>query len=379
MNKLLLSGTVSALVLLPLPAEAQSPDENASSLFEAFLSENGEDIDGCFDELVELQSGPYGPDLKSGVPTVPKRVLIAVDASGSMAGAAGNQSKMEAAKVAVESFHGSLPKAIEVGLVAFGHTGDNKESGRERSCKGVEVLAPVGSNPETISAQLKGLSATGWTPLAAAIETAGTELEASDIEGEQVVYVVSDGEETCGGDPVAAARTLNEGDIRAIVNIIGLDLPAADREALEAVAGAGGGVFEAVSDGNELFAALGAQARNIGEMTRVRAMSGHATRANNAAVGGAMLRVNTCVAGIVTRENRQFRAWRQTLRDRDVPREILDELDQMRRERHDEARVHARNMSEILKTRNDTANEEIRKGRDAAEEAYDTMKEATDN
>jgi hypothetical protein len=124
---------------------------------------------------------------------------------------------------------------------------------------------------------------------------------------------------------------------------------------------------------------LGAQARNIGEMTRVRAMSGHATRANNAAVGGAMLRVNTCVAGIVTRENRQFRAWRQTLRDRDVPREILDELDQMRRERHDEARVHARNMSEILKTRNDTANEEIRKGRDAAEEAYDTMKEATDN
>ena len=37
--------------------------------------------------------------------------------------------------------------------------------------------------------------------------------------GEQVIYVVSDGEETCGGDPVAVARRINSGRTRAVVNV----------------------------------------------------------------------------------------------------------------------------------------------------------------
>lgn len=379
MKSSLLSGLIIVMVFLPLTAVAQTPDERASSLFETFLSDNGEDLDGCFDEVVEMQSGPDGPDLGSGVPPVPRRLLIAVDASGSMAGAVGDLSKMDAAKSAVESFLGTLPESVDVGLVAFGHTGNNEESGKALSCEGVEVLAPAGSDRQTVSAQLDTLSATGWTPLADAIEAAGAELETSEIEGEQVVYVVSDGVETCGGDPVSAARKLNASDVRAVVNVIGLDLPAADRESLEAVAGAGGGVFEAVSDAEELFAALGVRARNIGEMTRVRAMSGHATRANNSAVGGAMLRINTCVAGIVTRENQHFRAFRQTLRDAGMPRDLIGAADDMRRERHDEARARARGMSEALRSRNDAANAAIREGRDAAEEAYDDIQGETGN
>lgn len=366
------------LGFLPSMVTAQDMTEDASDLFEAFLSEHGEDLDGCFDELVEMRSGPEGPDLDSDKPPVPKRLLVAVDASGSMAGRVGGVSKMEAAKSAVDRFLGTLPDTIDVGLVAFGHTGNNEESGKALSCEGVEVLAPAGSVPGMISTQIDGLTATGWTPLADAIVAAGTELQTSDIEGEQIVYVVSDGEETCGGDPVAAARALNQSDIKAVVNIIGLDLPAADRQALQAVASAGGGVFEGVSDAEQLFDALSVRARNIGEMTRVRAMSGHAIAANNSAVGGAMLRVNTCTAGIITRENRAFGEWQRAQRAAETAPEIIDAVSDMKTERHNASRDRARELYEDLSTANDGANATIRDAADAAEEEFDLLEKETD-
>ena len=64
-------------------------------------------------------------------------------------------------------------------------------------------------------AAVQALEPAGWTPLADALAAAGAQLAPSDTAGEQVVYVVSDGEETCGGDPVAEARALHDGDIRA--------------------------------------------------------------------------------------------------------------------------------------------------------------------
>ncbi|VVT02941.1 VWA domain-containing protein [Rhizobium sp. EC-SD404] len=373
---LIAASALSILLAGNIVHSAIAQEGEASSLLQEFLSESGEDLEGCFDELVEMQSGPAGPELDKNQPPVPTRLLIALDASGSMAGTVGSVSKMEAAISAVQSFIGTLPESIDVGLVAFGHQGNNEESGKALSCEGVELLAAVGSDRSALRSQIDELSATGWTPLAGALEMAGSQLEASDVPGEQVVYVVSDGEETCGGDPIAAARQLNESDVRAIVNIIGLDLPQADREMLEAVANAGGGTFETVADGNELLAALEVRAGNIGEMTRVRAMSGHATSANNSAVGGAMLRVNTCVAGIMTRENQRFGTWRQSRRDANTEPDILSEVNDLHRARHDEARDRARTLYDALRAENDAANQTIRQNLDAAEDANDTLEQA---
>ena len=365
---------VGWLPCLSHPGTAQ--DEDAASLFETFLSEHGEDLDGCFNESVEFQSAPPGPDLASDRPPVPKKLIIAVDASGSMAGAVGSVTKMDAAISAVQNFIATLPETLDVGLVGFGHQGNNQDSGKTLSCDGVEVLAPAGTDHATIKSELEGLSATGWTPLASAIDAAGSQFEPSDTPGEQLVYVVSDGEETCGGDPIAAARRLHESNVRAVVNIIGLDLPQADRNALQAVASAGGGIFSSAANGNELLAALQVRARNIGEMTRIRAMSGHATRKNNSAVGGVMLRVNTCTAGIITRENREFGRWQRSLRDARTPQDILDRLNVLRRERHDAARTRASILYDDLSARNKAANAAIRENADAAEEANDVLEQA---
>ena len=64
--------------------------------------------------------------------------------------------------------------------------------------------------------------------------------------------MVSDGIETCGGDPVKAAKELNRSDIKAVVNIIGFDLDDEGQRQLKAVADAGGGEYSSVDSKVEL-------------------------------------------------------------------------------------------------------------------------------
>ena len=95
----------------------------------------------CFDEpeltgvdLDEAASEPRNARVQ------PRRVVVALDSSGSMAARAGGELKMDAARAAVADFLAGLPDNVEVGLVAFGHHGDNTEQGRAVSCAGVVRL-----------------------------------------------------------------------------------------------------------------------------------------------------------------------------------------------------------------------------------------------
>jgi Ca-activated chloride channel family protein len=209
---------------------------------------------------------------------------------------------MEAAREAASDFLLGIPEGVEVGLVAFGHRGTNAASGKSASCAGVETVYAVGAADEArIREGLGRLHATGWTPLAAAIEQSGALLRESGTAGEQVVYVVSDGEETCGGDPVAAARTLHEGAVRAIVNIIGFDLEDADRAQLRQVAEAGGGALIEVASAQELRD-MGRRVRNSGELSRARVSAGGQAARNTVLTAGALNRLSVCVSGASTRE-----------------------------------------------------------------------------
>jgi Ca-activated chloride channel homolog len=81
-------------------------------------------------------------------------------------------------------------------------------------------------------------------PLAASIAAAEKDLQGK--EGNNVVYIVSDGIETCDGNPVEAAKKLHESNIKAEVNIIGFDVDNKGQQQLKAVAEAGGGEFQSV-------------------------------------------------------------------------------------------------------------------------------------
>jgi hypothetical protein len=149
-----------------------------------------------------------------------RRLVLAVDSSGPMRG----EAKIEVAERAASEFLSGVPREVEVGLVAFGHRGGSKQDGKAESCAGVGTVYELGpASREAVRSAIASFEA-------------GYSSAPAGNPGEQVVYVVSDGLETCGGDPVAAARRLRESDVRAVVDIVGFDIEAKDRAQLQSVA-----------------------------------------------------------------------------------------------------------------------------------------------
>lgn len=182
-----------------------------------------------------------------------KNVVILIDSSGSMAGRVNGKTKMAEAKKAMKEFAASLEGDIRIAIRAYGHKGTNQKKDKELSCASTEELYPLSAYQEERFTQvIDSLKPSGWTPLAAAIRGAGEDLASAHPEDENIVYVVSDGIESCGGDPVKEAKALHQSKIKAVVNIIGFDLDQNSRKSLEQVAKAGGGEFTHVRSAKEM-------------------------------------------------------------------------------------------------------------------------------
>ena len=226
--------TALLAVYLASSSVAGAQGNEATIALDQFLERNASDVEACFAGAPDMLApqGVASRGVATAAPT-PRSLVVVVDGSGSMAGTMGGVRKMDAARLVVQSFLASVPSDVEIGLVVFGHRGNNHESGRDESCSGVETLVPIGPNGRVaLSTELNAIEPTGWTPLADALASAREAFGNGASEGERVVYVVSDGRETCGGDPIEAARILNESDLRAVVNVIGFDLEPADRAQL---------------------------------------------------------------------------------------------------------------------------------------------------
>lgn len=294
-----------------------SKDATAEQIYRHFRQQHPSQVEACFPEL-DLVDGPgalaQGPE---GEGPGWLRAVIALDASGSMAGQAGGEVKMQAATDAVTRFVTSLPEDAEIGLVVFGHEGSNDESGRTASCAGVDTLVPVGPDAAgAVAEALDAIQPTGWTPLATAIEAAGEALAPEAKEGEQVVFIVSDGEETCDGDPVAAARTLHVSGTRAIINVIGFDLQAEDRAKLAEVAEVGGGMYLDAASGDEVMDALQRHNRWIQTRFDHNVEAVRAQTANSTSSFVAKSDASKCVADIQNGEYSLMSEWIGDLRER---------------------------------------------------------------
>lgn len=181
-------------------------------------------------------------------------VAILLDSSGSMAAEVSGGQKMELAKSAIQKYASDLPEGSNIMLRVYGHEGTGTNADKAMSCASNEVVYDLGVYDEQkFTDSLDQFAPAGWTPLAGAIEAAEEDLKAQKGENvRNVIYVVSDGIETCGGDPVAAAASLSESDIQAEVNIIGFDVDNEGQKQLEEVAKAGKGQYKSVYSESEL-------------------------------------------------------------------------------------------------------------------------------
>ncbi|MGK7223600.1 vWA domain-containing protein [Kocuria flava] len=175
---------------------------------------------------------------------------LVLDASDSMALDAGGGTRMDAARAALTGFVEELPEGSTVSLRLYGHAGGATESGKQESCTTTEVVHSGPADAEELGATLDAVRPTGFTPLARGIEAAAGDFPEDATDG--IVYVVTDGVETCGGDPVAAAERLSASGIEPVVNVLGFQTGAADQQALAAIAEAGRGQYTRAGSRAEL-------------------------------------------------------------------------------------------------------------------------------
>jgi len=175
-------------------------------------------------------------------------LVLILDASGSMWGQIEGENKIVIARRVLGELIDDLPDDSRVALVAYGHR-------REGDCADIETVAPLGPlDREALEATVEGLNPKGKTPITASIEEALTIVEGA--EAGTTVILVSDGLETCGGDPCATVRAGRERGLELVFHVVGFDVAGEDVSQLECAAQAGGGLFSSAEDADQLSAAL---------------------------------------------------------------------------------------------------------------------------
>lgn len=178
----------------------------------------------------------------------PRRVMLVLDASGSMWGQIGGEAKIVLARRALAGLVAGLPAGSEVGLVAYGHR-------RDGDCQDIETLLPLGPlAPGALDAKLAGLQPKGKTPIAGALQEALRLVKASGKPA--TVILISDGLDTCGTDPCAVVRQAAAAQADVLVHVVGFGIEEGDLSSLECIAQAGHGLFFDARDGKALAAAL---------------------------------------------------------------------------------------------------------------------------
>ena len=182
-----------------------------------------------------------------GCNTGDRSVALILDASGSMqAKLPGGEARIVAAQKAVSAVAAMVDPKAQLALRIYGAS----SPAREKNCEDSKVAVPfaaAGTQAQAIAKALEGVKAQGYTPIAYSLEQAAKEFPAGK---ERAIVLVSDGKETCKGDPVLAARSLAGQGIT--VHTIGFVVDSAAKMQLQAVARATGGTYFDAPQGSEL-------------------------------------------------------------------------------------------------------------------------------
>jgi hypothetical protein len=207
-----------------------------------------------------------------------RAVALVLDASGSMKESLPDGvTRMDAARRAVGKLVSTLPGVTRLAFRAYGHQSPTKA----KNCKDTELLSPFGSVEQVkdaVVAQANALEPQGYTPISYALQEAANDLSSEEATVHTVV-LVSDGQQTCPGDPCAVAKALAEADTKLVMHTIGVGVDSATREQLTCISKAARGMYQDAANTAELekVVAVAAEAEAV-EFAKKPADSGESPR-----------------------------------------------------------------------------------------------------
>lgn len=206
---------------------------------------------------IEVTPGAVPGELRvlasSERPTAEKTgaVEVILDASGSMLKRLGDERRIEIAKDALENLaRNVIPEGTRFALRVFGH----KEAD---SCRSDLEIPAAALDRAAVSAKIRTIEAMNLakTPIAASLSK--VEQDLAGVSGAVTVVLLTDGEETCDGDPGAAIEKLRKAGFDVRVNIVGFAInELALKEQFVAWARIGNGRYIEAHDKEELREAM---------------------------------------------------------------------------------------------------------------------------
>lgn len=176
--------------------------------------------------------------------------MIVFDASGSMA-TSDYTLKLPRIARAKQSMATVIPEVAplrRLGLIVYGE-------GAYNDCNSIALRLPPTSNAaEPLLRIVQSINPRGKTPLTRSVQLAAEELHYT--EREAVVVLITDGEETCGGDPCKMAATLKKAGPRLTIHVIGFREGQAEYFSARCLADQTGGEYVSASSEDELVKAL---------------------------------------------------------------------------------------------------------------------------
>lgn len=174
-------------------------------------------------------------------------IELILDASGSMLQRLDGQRRIDIARDALSGLiDRDIAPATPVALRVFGH--------RQPDACDTALLQPLAPlDRAALALKVRSIEAKNLarTPIAASLAAVSEDL--AGVEGRATVILVTDGEETCAGDPAAEIAKLRQLGFEVSLNIVGF---AVDEYALEQDfrrwAGLGGGAYFSARDGDSL-------------------------------------------------------------------------------------------------------------------------------
>lgn len=178
----------------------------------------------------------------------PQRLAFILDASDSMnLTLNGAPTRFSWAKEALTLVVKELSPETLFSITVFGHRVPKTQE--PATCRDIELVAPLGTygaaDRSLLTATIAKLVAMGKTPLAESLR-----FTAARVPAPARIVLLTDGGETCGGDPIGEARRLCA--LGYTVDVVALSVTPSDEQTLRALAAAGCGQFIVVPDPKDL-------------------------------------------------------------------------------------------------------------------------------